>query len=460
MNHDTIAAISTGMTPSGIGIIRISGPDAFLVADRLYQSKNKKKKISEQPSHTVHYGYIVENGEILDEVLVSIFRAPHSFTAEDTVEVNCHGGVYALRRILEAVFDQGARPADPGEFTKRAFLNGRIDLSRAEAVMDVIQSQNEYALKSSVGQLRGSVYQVIQDLRKKIVYQIAKIEASLDDPEHLSLEGYGETLFSVAEELTDQIFKLIHSSEDGRILKEGIRTVILGKPNVGKSSLLNLLAGDERAIVTDIAGTTRDVLEETVQIGGITLQVLDTAGIRDTSDQIERIGVDRAREKARNADLILYVADSTIPFDQEDRDILESLQDKKVILLLNKSDLEQVTREEELRKQTSGKYPVFSISVRENLGIDLLEEQIKNMFFQGELTFNDQVYITNARQKNLLKQAADSLERVKESIKMDMPEDFYSIDLTGAYDALGKIIGESSGEDVIDEIFGSFCMGK
>lgn len=460
MNHDTIAAISTGMTPSGIGIIRISGPDAFLVADRLYQSKNKKKKISEQPSHTVHYGYIVENGEILDEVLVSIFRAPHSFTAEDTVEVNCHGGVYALRRILEAVFDQGARPADPGEFTKRAFLNGRIDLSRAEAVMDVIQSQNEYALKSSVGQLRGSVYQVIQDLRKKIVYQIAKIEASLDDPEHLSLEGYGETLFSVAEELTDQILKLIHSSEDGRILKEGIRTVILGKPNVGKSSLLNLLAGDERAIVTDIAGTTRDVLEETVQIGGITLQVLDTAGIRDTSDQIERIGVDRAREKARNADLILYVADSTIPFDQEDRDILESLQDKKVILLLNKSDLEQVTREEELRKQTSGKYPVFSISVRENLGMDLLEEQIKNMFFQGELTFNDQVYITNARQKNLLKQAADSLERVKESIKMDMPEDFYSIDLTGAYDALGKIIGESSGEDVIDEIFGSFCMGK
>lgn len=460
MNHDTIAAISTGMTPSGIGIIRISGPDAFLVADRLYQSKNKKKKISEQLSHTVHYGYIVENGEILDEVLVSIFRAPHSFTAEDTVEVNCHGGVYALRRILEAVFNQGARPADPGEFTKRAFLNGRIDLSRAEAVMDVIQSQNEYALKSSVGQLRGSVYQVIQDLRKKIVYQIAKIEASLDDPEHLSLEGYGETLFSVAEELTDQIFKLIHSSEDGRILKEGIRTVILGKPNVGKSSLLNLLAGDERAIVTDIAGTTRDVLEETVQIGGITLQVLDTAGIRDTSDQIERIGVDRAREKARNADLILYVADSTIPFDQEDRDILESLQDKKVILLLNKSDLEQVTREEELRKQTSGKYPVFSISVRENLGMDLLEEQIKNMFFQGELTFNDQVYITNARQKNLLKQAADSLERVKESIKMDMPEDFYSIDLTGAYDALGKIIGESSGEDVIDEIFGSFCMGK
>ncbi len=460
MNHDTIAAISTGMTPSGIGIIRISGPDAFLVADRLYQSKNKKKKISEQLSHTVHYGYIVENGEILDEVLVSIFRAPHSFTAEDTVEVNCHGGVYALRRILEAVFNQGARPADPGEFTKRAFLNGRIDLSRAEAVMDVIQSQNEYALKSSVGQLRGSVYQVIQDLRKKIVYQIAKIEASLDDPEHLSLEEYGETLFSVAEELTDQIFKLMHSSENGRILKEGIRTVILGKPNVGKSSLLNLLAGDERAIVTDIAGTTRDVLEETIQLGGITLQVLDTAGIRDTSDQIERIGVDRAREKARNADLILYVADSTIPFDQEDRDILESLQDKKVILLLNKSDLEQVTREEELRKQTSGKYPVFSISVRENLGMDHLEEQIKNMFFQGELTFNDQVYITNARQKNLLKQAADSLERVKESIKMDMPEDFYSIDLTGAYDALGKIIGESSGEDVIDEIFGSFCMGK
>ena len=458
MNRDTIAAISTGMTPSGIGIIRISGPDAFIVADRLYQSKNKKKKISKQASHTVHYGYIVDQGEILDEVLITVFRAPHSFTAEDTVEINCHGGVYALKRILEAVLDQGARPADPGEFTKRAFLNGRIDLSRAEAVMDVIQSQNEYALKSSVGQLRGSVYQVIQELRKTILYQIAKIEASLDDPEHLSLEGYGETLLSAADELTQQIDKLIHSSEDGRILKEGIK--ILGKPNVGKSSLLNLLAGDERAIVTDIAGTTRDVLEETVRLGEITLQVLDTAGIRETSDQIERIGVNRAREKAKDADLILYVADSTLPFDQEDMEILESLQEKKIILLLNKSDLKQVTREEELKEKTAMKYPVFSISARENIGMDLLENEIKNLFFMGELTFNDQVYITNARQKNLLKEAADSLEKVKESIKMNMPEDFYSIDLTGAYEALGKIIGESSGEDVIDEIFGSFCMGK
>lgn len=460
MNRDTIAAISTGMTPSGIGIIRISGPDAFIVADRLYQSKNKKKKISKQASHTVHYGYIVDQGEILDEVLITVFRAPHSFTAEDTVEINCHGGVYALKRILEAVLDQGARPADPGEFTKRAFLNGRIDLSRAEAVMDVIQSQNEYALKSSVGQLRGSVYQVIQELRKTILYQIAKIEASLDDPEHLSLEGYGETLLSAADELTQQIDKLIHSSEDGRILKEGIKTVILGKPNVGKSSLLNLLAGDERAIVTDIAGTTRDVLEETVRLGEITLQVLDTAGIRETSDQIERIGVNRAKEKAKDADLILYVADSTLPFDQEDMEILESLQEKKIILLLNKSDLKQVTREEELKEKTAMKYPVFSISARENIGMDRLENEIKNLFFMGELTFNDQVYITNARQKNLLKEAADSLEKVKESIKMNMPEDFYSIDLTGAYEALGKIIGESSGEDVIDEIFGSFCMGK
>ena len=265
---------------------------------------------------------------------------------------------------------------------------------------------------------------------------------------------------SAADELTQQIDKLIHSSEDGRILKEGIKTVILGKPNVGKSSLLNLLAGDERAIVTDIAGTTRDVLEETVRLGEITLQVLDTAGIRETSDQIERIGVNRAREKAKDADLILYVADSTLPFDQEDMEILESLQEKKIILLLNKSDLKQVTREEELKEKTAMKYPVFSISARENIGMDLLENEIKNLFFMGELTFNDQVYITNARQKNLLKEAADSLEKVKESIKMNMPEDFYSIDLTGAYEALGKIIGESSGEDVIDEIFGSFCMGK
>ncbi len=460
MEHDTIAAISTGMTPSGIGIVRVSGPKAIEAADRIYRPKDKKKKLADQPSHTVHYGYIEEKGEILDEVLITLFRAPRSFTAEDTVEINCHGGVYALKRVLEAVLDQGVRPADPGEFTKRAFLNGRIDLSRAEAVMDVIQSQNEYALKSSVGQLRGSVYKKIEALRKKIVFQIAKIEASLDDPEHLGLEGYGSVLLPVVKEIKEEIGRLIHSSEDGRIFKEGIRTVILGKPNVGKSSLLNLLAGEERAIVTEIAGTTRDVLEETVSLGGITLQVLDTAGIRDTADKIEKIGVERAKEKARDADLILYVVDGTLPFSREDREILESLQEKRIILLLNKSDLEQKVGEEALKEITHGKYPVFSVSAKENTGMDLLEEEIKHLFFQGELTFNNQVYITNARQKRLLGEAAESLDKVMESIEMDMPEDFYSIDLTGAYESLGKIIGEASGEDVINEIFGSFCMGK
>ena len=460
MKNDTIAAISTAVGGSGIGIIRISGEEAISVVDRIYHSKDNKKKIKDQPSHTIHYGFIQDGEDVIDEVLVSVMRAPKSFTSEDTVEINCHGGVYAMKRVLDTVLKYGARPAEPGEFTKRAFLNGRIDLSQAEAVIDVIQSKNEYALKSSLGQLKGSVQKKIRKLRERILYQIAFIESALDDPEHISLEGYPEELKKETESLLSEVNRLIASADNGRMMKEGIQTVILGKPNAGKSSLLNALIGENRAIVTDIAGTTRDVLEETISLNGITLNISDTAGIRQAEDVVEKIGVEKAKEKADGADLILYVVDSSTEMDENDEEIIKVLEGKKVIILLNKSDLEQKTAADEIRTRTDQKYPVISISVKENEGIGLLEDQIKEMFYQGEISFNDEIYITNARQKSSLVNAADSLLKVLESIDIGMPEDFYSIDLMSAYESLGEITGEAVGEDVVNEIFARFCMGK
>lgn len=460
MKNDTIAAISTAVGGSGIGIIRISGEEAISVVDRIYHSKDNKKKIKDQPSHTIHYGFIQDGEDVIDEVLVSVMRAPKSFTSEDTVEINCHGGVYAMKRVLDTVLKYGARPAEPGEFTKRAFLNGRIDLSQAEAVIDVIQSKNEYALKSSLGQLKGSVQKKIRKLRERILYQIAFIESALDDPEHISLEGYPEELKKETESLLSEVNRLIASADNGRMMKEGIQTVILGKPNAGKSSLLNALIGENRAIVTDIAGTTRDVLEETISLNGITLNISDTAGIRQAEDVVEKIGVEKAKEKADGADLILYVVDSSTEMDENDEEIIKVLEGKKVIILLNKSDLEQKTAADEIRTRTDQKYPVISISVKENEGIGLLEDQIKELFYRGEISFNDEIYITNARQKSSLVNAADSLLKVLESIDIGMPEDFYSIDLMSAYESLGEITGEAVGEDVVKEIFARFCMGK
>ena len=460
MKNDTIAAISTAVGGSGIGIIRISGEEAISVVDRIYHSKDNKKKIKDQPSHTIHYGFIQDGEDVIDEVLVSVMRAPKSFTSEDTVEINCHGGVYAMKRVLDTVLKYGARPAEPGEFTKRAFLNGRIDLSQAEAVIDVIQSKNEYALKSSLGQLKGSVQKKIRKLRERILYQIAFIESALDDPEHISLEGYPEELKKETESLLSEVNRLIASADNGRMMKEGIQTVILGKPNAGKSSLLNALIGENRAIVTDIAGTTRDVLEETISLNGITLNISDTAGIRQAEDVVEKIGVEKAKEKADGADLILYVVDSSTEMDENDEEIIKVLEGKKVIILLNKSDLEQKTAADEIRTRTDQKYPVISISVKENEGIGLLEDQIKELFYQGEISFNDEIYITNARQKSSLVNATDSLLKVLESIDIGMPEDFYSIDLMSAYESLGEITGEAVGEDVVNEIFARFCMGK
>ena len=456
--NTTIAAISTAVSASGIGIIRISGPEAMDVISRIYRSKGGKKKIKEVPTHTIHYGYIYDGEEAVDEVLVMVMRAPKTFTGEDTVEIDCHGGVYAMNRVLETVLKNGAKIAGPGEFTKRAFLNGRLDLSQAEAVMDVIQAKNEYALKSSMSQLKGSVQKTIKEIRSDLIYEIAFIESALDDPEHISLEGYGDRLLKVLEPVTEEIEKLIASADDGRVMTEGVRTVILGKPNAGKSSLMNVLLGEERAIVTDIAGTTRDTLEEHINLQGISLHVVDTAGIRDTEDVVEKIGVNRAMKAAKGADLIIYVADGSRPLDESDREIMELIHDKKAIVLLNKTDLELTVDKEALEEQCG--HRVIPISAKEEHGIGDLEKEIQSMFYHGEIAFNDQVYITNARHKEALEAALRSLRMVRSSVLDGMPEDFYSIDLADAYEQLGLILGEAVDDDVVNEIFSKFCMGK
>ncbi len=454
---DTIAAISTGMTSSGIGIVRLSGPDAVAIADKVYDSRSGKK-LEDMPTHTIHYGFIRDGEEFIDEVLVMLMRGPRSFTAEDTVEINCHGGVYAMNRILELVIRKGARPAQPGEFTKRAFLNGRIDLSQAEAVIDVINAKNEYALKSSVSQLKGSVLKVIREIREKMIYHIAYIESALDDPEHISLDGYPQQLEEQTNMWKEKLQTLIASSENGKRMKEGITTVIVGKPNAGKSSLLNVLLGEERAIVTDIAGTTRDVLEEQMSMSGISLNIIDTAGIRNTEDVVEKIGVKKAKSYAKDADLIIYVVDSSTQLDENDEEIIELIRDRKAIVLLNKADLDPVTTEAQIKERLDK--PVISVSAKEEQGLDQLELTVKNMFYDGKISFNDEIYITNIRQKAALTEALESLNQVSESIQNQMPEDFFSIDLMNAYEELGSITGETVGEDLVNEIFSKFCMGK
>ena len=456
MKKETIAAISTGMTNSGIGIIRISGPDALDIADRVYRGK---ANIKNADSHTIHYGHISDGQETVDEVLVMVMKAPRTFTGEDTVEINCHGGVYVMKRVLETILKNGARAAEPGEFTKRAFLNGRIDLSQAEAVIDVINSENEYALQSSVSQLKGNIKYKINNIRNKIIYNTAFIESALDDPEHYSLDGYGDKLLAISEEIISELQELIRSSDNGRVMKEGINTVIVGKPNAGKSSLLNVLSGYERAIVTDIEGTTRDILEEQIRLGDLSLNVIDTAGIRRTEDAVEKIGVDRAREYAEKADLIIYVADASRELDENDGQILDMIRNKNTVILLNKSDLDPVITAEMI-KEKAGDIPIISASAKEEQGIQELEETVEKMFLKGTISFNDQIYITNARQKNALVSAVESMKKVVESIGAGMPEDFFSIDLMDAYETLGSITGESAGEDLVNEIFSKFCMGK
>lgn len=455
---DTIAAISSAAGNSGIGIIRVSGDEAIEVVDKIFRPANKNKKLANVESHTIHYGHIMDGDKTLDQVLVIVMKNPHSYTGEDTVEIDCHGGMLILKKVLDLVLKNGARTAEPGEFTKRAFLNGRIDLSQAEAVMDLINSKNDFALNSSIEQLKGGVSDAIKDIRKDIIYHIAFIESALDDPEHISLDGYDEEITKMLNENINKISKLVNSFDNGRIMKEGIKTVILGKPNAGKSSLLNLMLGEDRAIVTDIEGTTRDTLEENINFNGLSLKIIDTAGIRDTEDLVERIGVNKAKEIAKEGDLIIYVVDGSRELDDNDREIIKLINDKQAIILVNKSDMDTVINIDELKKDSNRDVILFSAKNGE--GMDQLEEEIRNMFYSGKVTYNDQVYITNARHKEALENALESLKQVKNSVDAGMPEDFYSIDLMDAYTDLGLIIGESVEDDLVNEIFSKFCMGK
>ncbi len=471
--NETIAAIATALSDSGIGIVRISGENAIYIVDGIFRTPSGKRILTNVQSHTIHYGYIVDREEnVIDEVMVAVMKAPKSYTTEDTVEINCHGGVLVVQKVLQTVLENGARMAEPGEFTKRAFLNGRIDLSRAEAVIDVIHSQNEYALSSSVSQLKGRLSDKIHKLREDILYQIAFIESALDDPEHISLDGYPEQLSSKVAIYRQEIAKLLATADNGRLMKEGISTVIVGKPNAGKSSLLNMLLGEDRAIVTEIAGTTRDALHESINLHGISLNMIDTAGIHDTQDVVEKIGVERAKKYAAEADLILYVVDASEDLDEDDQEIISLLKGKKAIILLNKSDLENKITEDILKEKLEGikdsgnteDIKILRTSTidpsADNSGMEELEQTIRNMFFEGELKYNNELVVTNMRHKEALQDALNSLELVQRSIEDGMPEDFYSIDLTSAYASLGKIIGEEVDEDVVNEIFSKFCMGK
>lgn len=454
---DTIFANAAGMGGS-ISVIRVSGADAIAVADRLFRSK-KGKTLAEQKTYTLHYGHIVDNEErIVDEVLVLLMRAPHSYTAEDVVEIDCHGGQLVVQRIMELLLQAGARAAEPGEFTKRAFLNGRIDLSQAESVMGVIQAKNQFALDSSMKQLHGAVKEKITVLRQQIIHETAFIEAALDDPEHYELADYGATLAPIVEQLIAEIERLLRNADNGKVLSEGLKTVIVGKPNAGKSSLMNLLLGSDYAIVTDVAGTTRDVLEKDFNLDGITLHITDTAGIRSTDDVVEKIGVERAKQALAEADLVLHVIDSSAQMDAEDEEILSCIREKKVLVLLNKCDLAPLITKQELEQRLG--VPVIICSAKFGDGLEELTEQIKALFLRGEISYNDEVYITNLRQKECLYKALESLKLVRQSIADCVPEDFYTVDLLRAYEQLGLMIGESVSDDLVDQIFREFCMGK
>ncbi len=468
MINDTIAAISSGLTESGIGIVRLSGPDSYAIAQRIFRTKNGGPADLSEPNR-VRYGYIVDvsretsDSEIVDEVLLINLKAPHSYTGEDTVELDCHGGVLMMKRILEVLLAAGARLAEPGEFTRRAFLSGRIDLAQAEAVIDVINSKNRFAMEASVRQMKGSISERIARLRQIILHETAFIEAALDDPEHYSLDGYKDTLRGRITEAAEELRRLIAGYRRGKLLKDGINTVIIGKPNAGKSSLLNALLGEERAIVTQIPGTTRDTINESITLDGITLNLMDTAGIRRTDDPVESIGVRRAFASAEKADLILCVLDASTPADAADADVLDYIRTQPVrtLFLFNKSDLRTVIHADEiLESMPEDRRESLSVSALTHQGIEDLTRKIEEMFAMGDIRYNDEVTVTSIRHVERMKAAEASLESVLHAVSEGLPEDFYTVDLMDAYTTLGEIIGESVDDDLVNEIFSKFCMGK
>ena len=463
--NDTICGVATGLGKSAIGMIRVSGPSAISICDGIFVGK---KKLSEMGTFTAAYGKVVDGDKTIDEVIMLVMKAPHTYTTEDTVEIDLHGGSYVVRRVMQLLIEKGVRPAEPGEFTKRAFLGGRIDMVEAEAVMDVINAETERSLDTSVKQLSGKLSKEIRELREIILHNTAYIESALDDPENYSLDGFSEELSRELAQVKQRIERLLSTADEGRIIREGISTAIVGRPNVGKSSLLNQLLGEERAIVTEIEGTTRDTLEEYVDIGGVLLKLIDTAGIRNTEDVVEKIGVDKAREVIETADLVLLLVDGATGLEQEDRDIISNLEGKRVIALINKSDIstdaENEARSQEIRSLLADigieDITIVMTSAKTGQGLEELKSQIKDMFYSDKIDYNNQIYITRARHKAGLIAAIEGLDRVQDSIDQNMGEDFLTIDLMAAYAALGEIIGETLEDDLADKIFSDFCMGK
>ena len=456
--EDTIAAIATASVNGGVSIIRISGENAVKVADSCLKLKNKT--LAEVKSHTIHYGYVVdEEGQKIDEVIVLLMRTPNSYTREDVVEIQCHGGTFVCQTILDLILKkEGVRIAEPGEFTKRAFLNGRIDLSQAEAVMDLIESKSKYALESSVSQLSGIVKQKIQKIRNIIMDDVAYIEAALDDPEHISLDLFEKDFLNHITSSISELRKMKNNYDNGRLIYEGIQTAIIGKPNVGKSSFLNAMLGTERAIVTNVPGTTRDTLEENVRIGDVFLHLIDTAGIHETEDEVEKIGIEKAREQLKHCDFCILILDRSREIEEEDKILLKEIESKKAVILYNKSDLENAFSIDEIENMTTKKIIAFSAKTGE--GLEDLQQYITNQFFQNEISFNQEIYLSNERQKQAVSEAYESLLRVKESYDLGVGEDFYTIDMMNAYEQLGSIIGETVDDDLVDTIFKKFCMGK